>query len=175
MEHTRFCLCPPRVCFPVLCKFRWLYGRINGELLQEGLCHTQLCCTQSPCPCNRPLLTHTSTGDTQTLKITSGSVAVGSLGALKVLFESSEGTWRVWGLIVNVISPLPPSCWGFSFALGCGGSFFGGIQYSFVDGCSAACCNLGVFTREDEHTSFYSATLIKKRRSPSKNNTQLCM
>ena len=24
--HTRFCLCPPRVCFPVLCKFWWLYG-----------------------------------------------------------------------------------------------------------------------------------------------------
>ena len=66
LVHTRFCLCPPRVCFPVLCKFRWLYGRINGALLQEGLCHTQLCCTQSPCPCSSPLLTHTSTGDTQT-------------------------------------------------------------------------------------------------------------
>ena len=26
----------------------------------------QGCCTQSPCPCGRPLLTHTSTGDTQT-------------------------------------------------------------------------------------------------------------
>ena len=51
---------------PVLCKFWWLYGGVNGNLLQEGLCHTQVCCTQSPCPCSSPLLTHTSTGDTQT-------------------------------------------------------------------------------------------------------------
>ena len=52
---------------PVLCKFWWLYGGVNGDLLQEGLCHTQVCCTQRPCPCGRPLLTHTSTGDSQTL------------------------------------------------------------------------------------------------------------
>ena len=50
----------------VLCKFWWLYGGVNGDLLQEGLCHTQVCCTQSPCPCSSPLLTRTSTGDTQT-------------------------------------------------------------------------------------------------------------
>ena len=47
----------------VPCKFWWLYGGVNGDLLQEGLCHTQVRCTQSPC--NRPLPTHTSTGDTQ--------------------------------------------------------------------------------------------------------------
>ena len=51
---------------PVLCKFWWLYGGVIGNLLQEGLCHTQVCCIQSPCPCSSPLLTHTSTGDTQT-------------------------------------------------------------------------------------------------------------
>ena len=51
---------------PVLCKFWWFYGGANGNLLQEGLCHTQICCMQSPCPWGRPLLTHTSTGDTQT-------------------------------------------------------------------------------------------------------------
>ena len=50
---------------PVLCKFWQLYGGVNGNLLQEGLCHTQVCCTQSPSPCDRPLLTCTSTGDTQ--------------------------------------------------------------------------------------------------------------
>ena len=60
---TRFCLCPPRVHFPVLCKFWQLYGGVNGDFLQEGLCHTQVCCTQSPCPCGSPLLTHTSSGD----------------------------------------------------------------------------------------------------------------
>ena len=63
---TRFCLCPPRVCFPVLCKFWRFCGGVNSDLLQEGLCHSQVCCTQSPCPCGRPLLTRTSTGDTQT-------------------------------------------------------------------------------------------------------------
>ena len=51
---------------PVQCKFWWLYGGVNGDLLQEGLCHTQVCCTQSPCPCGRSLLTRTSTGDTRT-------------------------------------------------------------------------------------------------------------
>ena len=56
-------LCPPRVYFPILCKFWQLYGGVNGDLLQEDLCHTH---TQSPCPCGRPLPTHTSTGDTQT-------------------------------------------------------------------------------------------------------------
>ena len=47
---------------------------------------------------------------------------VGSLGpgARDVLFEPSEHLWQVWGLILNAILPLLPSCWGFSFALGCG-------------------------------------------------------
>ena len=26
LVHIKFCLCHPRVCFPVLCKFWWLYG-----------------------------------------------------------------------------------------------------------------------------------------------------
>ena len=30
---------------PVLCKFWWLYDGVNGDLLQEGVCHTQVCCT----------------------------------------------------------------------------------------------------------------------------------
>ena len=33
------------------------------------------------------------------------------------LFEPSEHLWQVWGLILNMILPLLPSCWGFS-ALG---------------------------------------------------------
>ena len=60
---TRF---SPRVYFPVLCKCWQLYGGVNGDLLQKGLCHTQVCCTQSPCPCGSPLLTCTSTRDVQT-------------------------------------------------------------------------------------------------------------
>ena len=50
----------------VLCKFWHLCGGVNSDLFQEGLRHTQVCCTQSPCPCGRPLLTHTSTGDSNT-------------------------------------------------------------------------------------------------------------
>ena len=49
---------------PVLCKFWWFYGGVNSDLLQEGLCHTQVCCTQSPC--GRPLLTCPCTGETET-------------------------------------------------------------------------------------------------------------
>ena len=49
---------------PVLCKLWWLYGGVNGILLQEG--RTQVYCTLSPCHCSSPLLTHTSAGDTQT-------------------------------------------------------------------------------------------------------------
>ena len=57
------------------------------------------------------LLTCASTGDTQTLKGSSGSVSMGSLGpsAHKILFEPSEHLWRVWGLILNVILLLLPS------------------------------------------------------------------
>ena len=44
-----------------LCKFWQLDGGVNDDLLQDGLCHTQVCCAQSPCPCSRPLLTLTST------------------------------------------------------------------------------------------------------------------
>ena len=50
---------------PILCKFWQLYSGVNGDLLQEGFCHTQFCCTQNPCPCGRLVLTHTSTGDTR--------------------------------------------------------------------------------------------------------------
>ena len=35
---------------PVLSKFLQLYGVVNGDLLQEGLCHTQVCCTPEPLP-----------------------------------------------------------------------------------------------------------------------------
>ena len=43
----------------VLCEFCWFYDGVNGNLLQEGLCHTQS-------SCSRLLLSCTSTGGTQT-------------------------------------------------------------------------------------------------------------
>ena len=52
---------------PVLCKFWQLHGGVNGYFLQRGLCHTQVYCTQSPCPCSSPLLTCTSAGDSNTV------------------------------------------------------------------------------------------------------------
>ena len=58
----------------------------------------QVCCTQSPSPCVRPLLTLTSPGDTQTLKGRSGSVSVGPHGVHKVMFDpwSISGGYGVW-------------------------------------------------------------------------------
>ena len=112
-------LCPPRVYFPVLCKFWQLYNVVNGNLLQKGLCHTQVCCTQSLCPCNGPPPTHTSTGDAQTQFCLSLCGVPGSWCS-QDLFEPSEHLWQEWGLILNMYLPLLPSCWGFSFALGCG-------------------------------------------------------
>ena len=117
---------------------------------------TQICCTHSPCPHGRPLLIRASSGNTQTFKGRSVLLSLGSLGpgAHKVLFEPSKHLWWVWGLILNAILLLLPSCCGFSFALGHGVSFLGGIQHSPVDGCSVASCNFGVFIGEDERTSF---------------------
>ena len=106
-------LCPQRVYFPVLCKFWQLSGGINGDLLQEDLCHTH---TQNPCPCSSPLLTCTSAVDTQTQFCLSLCGVSGSW-CTKDLFEPSECLWQVWGLIQNMILTLLPSYWGFSFAL----------------------------------------------------------
>ena len=91
---------------------RQLYDGANDDLLQEDFCHncvSWVCLSQSPCPHGRPLLTHASTGDAQTLKGRSSSVSVGLLvlGAHKVLFEPSEHLWQVWGLILNVIFAPP--------------------------------------------------------------------
>ena len=145
---------PSKSLFPRLCKFWRLYGGVNGDFFQEGLCHTQVCCTQSPCPCGRPLLTRSSAGDTQT-QFWLSLCGVSGSWCTQGMFEPSEHLWRGRGLILNMMSPLLPSCWGFSFALGCGVSFFGGLQHSPVDGCSAVSCSFGVLTGEVDCTSFY--------------------
>ena len=107
----RFCLCPSGVCFPVLCKFWQHYGGVDGDCFQEGLCHTQVCCLQSPCTCGSPspLLICTCAGDTHTpvclsLRGVSGSWCTPGL------FEPSEHLWQEWSLILNVNSSLLPSC-----------------------------------------------------------------
>ena len=77
---------------PVLCKFWQLYGGVNGNLLQEGLYHTQVYCTQSPCPHSSPLLTRTSAGDTQTQFWLSLCEVSGSW-CTQGLFEPSKCLW----------------------------------------------------------------------------------
>ena len=105
--------------------------------------------TTGPCVCRQY----------QTFQGRPGSVSCGVPGASdqKVLFEPFEHLWWVWGLILSAISPLLLSCWGFSFALGCVVSFFGGVQHSPVDGCSAASCNFGVLAGEENSLHPYQA------------------
>ena len=106
LVHTGFCLCSPRVYFPVLCKFWQLCGEVNGDLLQEGYATPRsdasraLSLLQST-----PLLTGTSTGDAQTHFCLSLCGVLGSWSA-QGLFEPSECLWREWDLILNVNSPL---------------------------------------------------------------------
>ena len=100
------------------------------------------CCSQSPCPHGRPL-------PPQEILKHSKSGLVQSLWGLWVLVHtrfclsslSISGGYGV--LIINEILPLLLSCWGFSFALGHGLPFFGGVQHSSVDGCPAASCSFG--------------------------------
>ena len=86
------------------------------------------------------------------LKHRSGSVSVGSqgLGVHKVLPEPSEHLWQVWCLILNAISPLLLSCWGFSFALGHGVSFLVGSNLLLP---------MFVQQQADERMSFYCTIL----------------
>ena len=109
LVHRSFCLHPPRVCVPRLCRFWQLYREVNGNLLQEGLCLTQVYCTQNLCSWSSPLLTHTSAGDTQT-QFWLSLCGVSGSWCTQGMFEPSEHLWQVWGLILNAISPLLPFC-----------------------------------------------------------------
>jgi len=83
---------PSKGLFPsplqVLAALWW----VNGNLLQEGLCQAQVCCTQSPCPCGSPLPTRTSAGDTQTQFCLSlcGSLGPGAL------------VWGLWASLAGM-------------------------------------------------------------------------
>ena len=71
-----------------------------------------------------PLSFQQSTSDLYLLRRHSNTVLSQSLWGLLVLvctrFEPSECLWQIWGLILNMVLTLLPSCWGFSFALGHG-------------------------------------------------------
>ena len=92
LVHTRFSLCPPRVCFPVLCKFWWLYGGLMATSSKRAYATPRVSATVAshcwPIP------------PQETLKHISGSVSVGSLGpvAHKVCLSppSVSGGYGVW-------------------------------------------------------------------------------
>ena len=168
-DHCSFLLGPGvhKVLFlPSKSLFSWLCDWVNGDILREDLGHkpaSQFCYSQISYSCSVPLLTCASAGDTQTFKGRSGSVSVGSLGSSlnKVLFEPYKSLW--WAdLILNVILSLLLSSWGFSFALPCAVSFFGGIQHYPVDVFLSVSCSFGILAGENEHTSFYSAIIYSK-------------
>ena len=78
-----------------------------------------------PYPHPEPLSLRQTTADPYLHKKCSNTVLSQSLWGPWVLvhtrfFEPSEHLWWECGLILNTNSPLLPSCWGFSFALGCG-------------------------------------------------------
>ena len=99
---------------PVLYKFWQLYGGLMATSSKRAYAIPY--CTQSPCPHSSPLLMCASSKDTQTQFCLSLCGVPGSW-CTQGIFESSEHLWQVWGLILNAISPLLPSYWGFS-ALG---------------------------------------------------------
>ena len=106
-----------------------LWWVFNGNLLQEGLCHTLVCSTQSPCQATADLYLLRRHSNTQRQIWLS---LCGVSWCTQGFVWASEHLWWVCGLFLNVISPLLPSCWGFSFALGCRVSFFGSGQFSSV-------------------------------------------
>ena len=94
LVRTRFCLCPPRVRFPspVLSSGSSVVGFMATSSKRAHA--IPRCCTQSPCPCGRPLLIHTSTGDTHT-QFWLSLCRVSESWCAQGLFEPSECLWWV--------------------------------------------------------------------------------
>ena len=153
---------------------RLLSGSVVGLMVTsskrtDATCQaTQVCCSQSPCLHSRSLLTRASTGDTQTLKWVSSSVSCGGHCCFPSVLVHTGFVCTLWVSLVGLrfdfkhalcslcycpvgASPLP---------LDAGYPFYGGIQHSHVNGCSAVSCDFGVYLGEDECTSFYSTILI---------------
>ena len=74
---TRFSLCPPKVCFPVLCKFCWLYGGLIATSSKRTYATPRSAALRAPASaavCCWPVPPQ------ETLRHSSVSVSVGSLG-----------------------------------------------------------------------------------------------
>ena len=122
-------------CFSVCESLAWqFYSGPNGDLLQENLfhmlCHPGLLLPESlslkqptvdSCLSRRP--SNTQRQFWFSLLWESLLLSL-SPGTHKVLFVPSKHLWWVWGLILNAIVPLLPSCCDSSFALGHGVCIF---------------------------------------------------
>ena len=140
-------------CFPVFgLSVWWLYCGANGDLLQEEFCPTlDLPALLQPellslWQASADLCFHRRHSNTQRKVCLSLLWGLYALMSTRICVSPLSICGRYGVLFLNVIFLLLPSRWGFSFALWCGLSFFGGIQYSPVNGCSAASCNFGVLT-----------------------------
>ena len=135
---------------------------LPGLLQPEPLSPVQA--TADPCLCRR---------HSNTQRLARSLVGFLGPGAYKVLFEPSEHLWWVWGLFLDAVSPLLPSYWNFSFALGHGVSFFVWIQHPPVDGCSVVSCNFGILTVEDDHMAFHSTILMNCREKKTEKASDI--
>ena len=120
----------------------------------DATCHTsQVCCTQSPCLCIRPLLTGASSGVTQAVRGQSDSVSCGVPGSW-----SAQGfVWALRAFLAGMEFDAKHNFSPLAILLGlllCPwmlGIFFVGILHSSVFDCSVVSCNFRVLTRDDEH------------------------
>ena len=147
---------------------QWLCGGVYDDFLQEDLCHT-LCdpgllypeplplqqATVDPCLCKR----YSNTQRHVWLSLCGVSGSWCAQGFVWSQWASLSGV----GLDSKHDFALPAILLELLFCLDNGACFFGGIQYSAVNGCSTVSCKFGVLTGEDEHTSFYFTTLISSQ------------
>ena len=86
---------------------------------------SQDCCCPCPRPCGRPLLTHASAGDPQTLTGRFGSVSPLPISWCTQGFRCAlQGSMVSIKLTLSIIVHLLTSSYSFSSVLGCGALFF---------------------------------------------------
>ena len=92
LVHTGFCLCPPEVCFPVLCEFWQLYGGLMA--ISSETAFATPWSTASRVPATAAV--HCWPGPPQEMLSPCG---VSGSWCTQGLLEPSEHLWRVCGLI----------------------------------------------------------------------------
>ena len=104
--------------FPVLCKFWRLYCGLMVTFSKRAYAISRSTVPRAPAPtvvyCWPIPPQETPKQFCLSLCGVSGSWCT------QGMFKSSEWLWQVWDLILKASSPFLLSCWGSSFALGCG-------------------------------------------------------